>query len=87
MKLSEYIKGERGRATTLAERLGISLSHLSQIAADSSSTSPARCVSIEQATEGAVTRKELREDWKAIWPELEAPDAYVGPDRRKEARA
>jgi DNA-binding transcriptional regulator YdaS (Cro superfamily) len=30
-----------------------------------------RCVSIEQATHGAVTRKDLRpNDWHLIWPEL-----------------
>lgn len=29
------------------------------------------CVAIEQATDGAVTRQELRpDDWAAIWPEL-----------------
>ena len=30
-----------------------------------------RCVQIEQATNGIVTRKDLRpDDWDAIWPEL-----------------
>ena len=29
------------------------------------------CTPIEQATKGAVTRKDLRpNDWQAIWPEL-----------------
>ncbi len=28
------------------------------------------CVQIEKMTEGKVTRKQLREDWKEIWPEL-----------------
>ena len=29
------------------------------------------CARIEQATAGAVTRKDLRpDDWQAIWPEL-----------------
>jgi DNA-binding transcriptional regulator YdaS (Cro superfamily) len=33
---------------------------------------PEYCVAIEQATEGAVTRRDLRpDDWLAIWPELE----------------
>ena len=32
---------------------------------------PEHCVSIEQATGGAVTRRDLRpNDWQAIWPEL-----------------
>lgn len=30
-----------------------------------------RCVPIERATEGAVTRRDLRpDDWREIWPEL-----------------
>lgn len=35
--------------------------------------SPEYCVAIEQATDGCVTRQDLRpEDWQAIWPELTA---------------
>jgi len=30
-----------------------------------------RCMAIETATGGAVTRRDLRPDWKGIWPELE----------------
>jgi len=33
-----------------------------------------RCVAIEQATNGTVTRRELRSDWLDIWPELERRD-------------
>jgi DNA-binding transcriptional regulator YdaS (Cro superfamily) len=73
MKLSEYIKAQRGNGTALADKLGISLSNLSQIASNSEGTSPARCVAIEKATAGAVTRKDLRPDWKQIWPELAHP--------------
>ena len=37
--------------------------------------SPENCVSIEQATKGAVTRRDLRpEDWHRIWPELVTPE-------------
>jgi DNA-binding transcriptional regulator YdaS (Cro superfamily) len=33
------------------------------------------CVAIEQATGGAVTRRELRpDDWQRIWPELTAAE-------------
>jgi DNA-binding transcriptional regulator YdaS (Cro superfamily) len=28
------------------------------------------CVRIEQETAGAVTRKDLLEDWREVWPEL-----------------
>lgn len=37
-----------------------------------------RCMAIEAATAGAVTRRDLRPDWKDIWPEL---------DRRAKPRA
>mgnify|MGYP003407443700 CR=1 FL=1 len=33
--------------------------------------SPLNCTAIEQATDGAVTRRDLRpSDWHLIWPEL-----------------
>lgn len=33
-----------------------------------------QCVPIERATQGQVTRRDLRPlDWQAIWPELLAP--------------
>ncbi len=33
--------------------------------------SPERCVAIEKATNGKVTRKNMRpDDWESIWPEL-----------------
>lgn len=36
--------------------------------------SPENCVAIELATNGAVTRRDLRpEDWQRIWPELAEP--------------
>lgn len=72
MQLKEYLSGlPRGTATELAEKLAISLSFLSQMASGVSAISPERCVAIEQATVGMVTRKELRpNDWDRIWPEL-----------------
>lgn len=29
------------------------------------------CVQLEQLTGGKVTRKQLRQDWQELWPELE----------------
>ena len=41
--------------------------------------SPNRCVAIERATNGQVTRKDLRpHDWKDIWPELIVKCKYCG---------
>jgi DNA-binding transcriptional regulator YdaS (Cro superfamily) len=43
-----------------------------------------RCPDVERATNGVVTRKDLRpDDWQRIWPEL----ANETPKRRKSDRA
>jgi DNA-binding transcriptional regulator YdaS (Cro superfamily) len=40
--------------------------------------SPENCVSLEKATDGLVTRQDLRpDDWKKIWPELAEPAKAV----------
>lgn len=73
----------RGEAAKLAERLGISSIYLLQLAArqDGREPSPELCVRIERATDGQVTRQNLRpDDWALIWPELAAaePVAQAG---------
>lgn len=80
MNLKDYMASmPRGEATWLAEKLEISLSYLSQLASGRSSVSPERCISIEQATNGEVTRKDLRpEDWERIWPELVKGGGLMG---------
>lgn len=70
MDLKTYIASERGRATSLAATIGVSPSYLSQMANGQCAISPERCVEIEHATEGAVTRRDLRDNWQSIWPEL-----------------
>jgi DNA-binding transcriptional regulator YdaS (Cro superfamily) len=72
MNLKTYLATlDRGAPTKLAEQIGVSMSFLSQMASGTSAISPARCVAIEQATGGAVSRRDLRpNDWSAIWPEL-----------------
>ena len=63
----------KGGRTQFAARVGLSPIYLSQLAArqDGREPSPECCVRIEQATEGAVRRWELRRsDWHLIWPEL-----------------
>jgi DNA-binding transcriptional regulator YdaS (Cro superfamily) len=71
MKLREYLNAERGSSARLAAQLEVSPSYLSQMAAGDAAISPARCVLIEQYTDGAVTRRDLRpKDWMDIWPEI-----------------
>jgi DNA-binding transcriptional regulator YdaS (Cro superfamily) len=69
--LLTFIKSERGNASRLAASIGVSLSHLSQMSTGTTAISPKRCVQIEEATGGGVTRQDLRpDDWVDIWPEL-----------------
>lgn len=72
MNLKHYLTQQgRGSATKLANQLSISISYLSQITSGTCPISPGRCIEIEKATSGLVSRKDLRPaDWDQIWPEL-----------------
>lgn len=75
MDLKTYLKEQpRGTAARLAETLQVSPVIVSQWVADNDKARPVpfdRCVAIELATGGAVTRKDLRpDDWHLMWPEL-----------------
>lgn len=72
MNLKQFIeKLPKGGASILAEKIGVSPSFLSQMASGASSINPIYAVKIEQATNGEVTRKDLRpDDWHLIWTEL-----------------
>lgn len=60
-----------GSATRLANQLGVSVQAVC-FWRDGKRQIPAeRCADIERATEGAVSRRDLRpDDWQRIWPEL-----------------
>jgi DNA-binding transcriptional regulator YdaS (Cro superfamily) len=80
MDLRSYLDSlPAGGVSALADRLQISRVYLSQLAAEDATRqpSPSLCVSIEQVSGGAVTRPEMRSDWKAIWPELDDEKARV----------
>ncbi|MEY0017261.1 transcriptional regulator [Providencia rettgeri] len=72
MKLKDYILSlERGEVKKLAQQLGVSSSYLSQMSSGRVPVPIARCIDIENATSGLVTRKELRPlDWNKIWPDI-----------------
>lgn len=57
--------------TTLAETVGVSRAYLSQIACGFRQGSPRVAIAIEEATDGAVTREEIR------------PDVFGGPRRKR----
>lgn len=78
MNLHTYIQADRGNATQLALTLDIPLSYLSQMATGDRSVSPERALAIEVATNGVVTRQELRpNDFWRIWPDL----AHLAPQK------
>lgn len=71
MTLDQYLAQSRGLANSLAEELGITPVLISQWRYGRRAVPVERCVEIERATSGAVSRRELRPlDWQRIWPEL-----------------
>lgn len=71
MNLSDYLKSNSRKE--LAEKLSLSSARLSHLCSGFRKPSPQLSISIEKATDGLVTRKDLRpNDWQDIWPELAA---------------
>jgi len=74
MDLNTYLtKTGRGAAAALAQQIGVHAVMVSQWSADKNPKRVAveRCTAIEQATDRAVMRWDLRpDDWHRIWPEL-----------------
>lgn len=63
-----------GTQQDFATKVGINVMYLRQLAAGWQGRKPSAevCVRIERATNGQVTRRDLRQDWLDIWPELAA---------------
>ena len=81
-----------GGASALSRRLAVTPTTVSEWRSGKRTVPIERCVEIERATEGAVTRMDLRpDDWHRIWPELAAahpdrvPPAAAVPDAAKAA--
>ena len=72
MKLIEFIaQTGRGAGVALAKNLQVSQPTVSDWCTGKKRVPIERCAAIERATNGAVTRKDLRpDDWHEIWPEL-----------------
>lgn len=70
MKLMDYLS-KHGSQTELARAINAQPQLVWQWANTVRPIPIERCVPIERATGGAVTRKDLRpDDWQSIWPEL-----------------
>lgn len=61
-----------GGAAKLAALLGVSAQAISNW--KERGVPIERCLAIELATNGEVTRRDLRDDWLTIWPELDRRD-------------
>lgn len=70
MKLSAYLS-KHGSKTELALAIGAQPQLIWQWATGVRPVPINRCMAIETATNGAVSRRDLRpDDWQEIWPEL-----------------
>ena len=75
MNLKEYLS-KRGSTADLARKIAAQPQLVWQWSTGVRPVPVERCVPIERATEGAVTRKDLRpNDWAEIWPELAGTSA------------
>lgn len=80
MQLTEYLEVERGRAASLARAIGVRATQIGKWVSGERPIPEKRCVQIEHATAGQVSRRDLRQDWREIWPEL-AEDGSEGDVR------
>lgn len=77
MKLIDYVS-KHGSKTDLARAIGAQPQLVWQWATGVRQVPLERCVSIELATAGAVSRIDLRpNDWQKIWPELAETPANI----------
>lgn len=78
MELRTYLAElPRGSVTALADKIGVNRVLVSQWTAEQGARPVPieHCPTIERATAGAVTRRDLRpDDWHHIWPELVTED-------------
>ncbi len=81
MNLYQYTQLERGSQSRIARAIGVPPVSVYHWAKGMRPVPVERCAAIERATNGAVTRRDLRpDDWHRIWPEL----AEKEPDPRAE---
>jgi DNA-binding transcriptional regulator YdaS (Cro superfamily) len=80
--LTEATK-QAGGVSALAAAIGVTQSAVSNWRSRGGYVPPEHCASIEHATSGAVTRRDLRpDDWHRIWPELVTPEFPAPPEAK-----
>lgn len=92
MNLKNYSAQTEVKKANLARSVGVSPALLHQWIEGIRPVAIRHCLAIERATDGQVTRKDLRpDDWQNIWPELApsctttAPAAVTPLNRTGEA--
>ncbi len=76
MNLKTFLKSlpDEGARAEFATQCDTTLGHMRNcIYVAGKALAPAICVLVETHSGGKVTRRDLREDWAAIWPELRTP--------------
>lgn len=75
MNLKDHLASlDDDKEANLAAASGATVGHIRNVAYGVRAASPALASAIERATNGAVTRRDLRpDDWHLIWPELASP--------------
>jgi DNA-binding transcriptional regulator YdaS (Cro superfamily) len=74
MNLATYLKKTQLNKAAFAREIGISSALLYQFEKGIRPVPPRHCPAIEAASDGKVTRKDLRPtDWQLIWPTLAEP--------------
>lgn len=71
MNIDTYLRSGVETAASFAEKIGVTPAFVSHWRTGFRPVPVGRCADIERATEGAVTRRDMRpDDWHRIWPEL-----------------
>ena len=85
--LIEYLNSiPIGKRDAFASKCGTSVGYLRKVCSTKQRIGPELCVAIERATNGAVTRRDLRpDDWQDIWPELAIADHPAPQPQEQEA--
>lgn len=86
MDLKTWVDAKRGRASTLAKAIGVYPSFVTKMALGKKPIPLEKCMPIEIATGGAVTRRDLKpQEYLKHWPELaitESDRAQLSDQRR-----
>lgn len=76
MKITEWVKQERGRNLAIAQLVGVTPPVVSDWCTGKKAIAAEHCKAIERFTDGEVTVQDMRPlDWHKYWPELAQANA------------